>query len=104
MKYSAEILTKLSIVIHILALSEGKGSGGSRFLPRYVRSSGGYWELGFYLGGFGVCIIFIICIVCCCSKKEENNTATSVEDASKIKEGVAPNENSLPERDPTNSN
>ena len=103
MRYSAGILTKRAIFIHILALTEGKGSGGLRS-HGYVRSSGGYWELGFYLGSFGVCIIFIICIICCCSKKEENNTATSVEDTSKIKEGVASNGNRLPERDPTNSN
>ena len=42
--------------------------------------------------------------ICCCKGKEDSNSTTRLEDASKIEEGVAPDENSLPERDQTDSN
>ena len=49
-------------------------------------------------------VMYFCIVICCCKGKEDSNSATRLEDASKIKEGVAPDENSLPERDQTNSN
>ena len=81
-----------------------KSFGPFRKVIFILHFSVGYW-IGIVGGILSAMLVMYFCIViCCCKGKEDSNSATRLEDASKIKEGVAPDENSLPERDQTNSN
>ena len=99
----------------LISTSRGSGSGGS------FGGYGSFWmsdfgiAFGIILGIIGMFLVtfFILLLFnkslrlrffqkICCTIKEENSSATSVDDASRIKEEVAPDESSLPERDRAN--